>query len=217
MKSRAVERLPNYEALKKIADTPFLRGNAVELLVDGQASFDSILEDFGALKRYALVQFYIVRDDGLGRRLKAAMIDCAKRGVDVFFLYDEIGSKDLPRAYLDELEAAGIGTSKFNSTLGRRNRFQLNFRNHRKSVIVDGVEAGSAATTWATSTSASTPKSARGVTRTCISPDPRRSLPRPSSSPTGTGPSAAFPSGAGSPRRRRTAPTSWRWWYPSRP
>ena len=136
-----VERLPNYEALKKIAHTPLLRGNAVELLVDGQATFDSILEGLRRAEHYALVQFYIVRDDGLGRRLKAAMIDCAKRGVDVFFLYDEIGSKDLPRAYLDELEAAGIGTSKFNSTLGRRNRFQLNFRNHRKSVIVDGVES----------------------------------------------------------------------------
>ena len=137
----SIERLPNYEALKKIAGTPLVRGNAVDLLVDGQASFDSILEGLGRAERYALVQFYIVRDDGLGRRLKAAMIDCAKRGVDVFFLYDEIGSKDLPRAYLDELEAAGIGTSKFNSTLGRRNRFQLNFRNHRKSVIVDGVES----------------------------------------------------------------------------
>ncbi len=136
-----LERLPNYEAMKKISHTPFVRGNEVELLVDGQATFDSILDGLARAERYALVQFYIVHDDGLGRRLKAAMIDCAKRGLDVFFLYDEIGSMHLPGAYLDELEAAGVKHSKFNSTQGRRNRFQLNFRNHRKSVIIDGHES----------------------------------------------------------------------------
>jgi cardiolipin synthase len=86
-----LERLPNYEAMKKISHTPFVRGNEVELLVDGQATFDSILDGLARAERYALVQFYIVHDDGLGRRLKAAMIDCAKRGLDIFFLYDEIG------------------------------------------------------------------------------------------------------------------------------
>lgn len=137
---QSIQRLPNYEALKKIAHTPMLRGNDVELLVDGKATFDSILDGLARARHYALVQFYIVRDDGLGRRLKAAMLDCRKRGVDVFFLYDEIGSKDLPRSYLEELEKAGVQYSRFNSTQGRRNRFQLNFRNHRKSVIIDGLE-----------------------------------------------------------------------------
>jgi cardiolipin synthase A/B len=136
----SVERLPDYQALKTLAHTPLLRGNDVELLVDGKATFDSILHGLSRARQYALVQFYIVRDDGLGRRLKAAMIDCVKRGVDVFLLYDEIGSAGLPHAYLDELEAAGVKHSKFNSTQGRRNRLQLNFRNHRKSVVIDGLE-----------------------------------------------------------------------------
>ena len=136
----SLERLPNYDALKKIAHTPILRGNDLQLLVDGQATFDSVIDGLSRAQSYALVQFYIVRDDGLGRRLKMAMIDCVKRGVDVYFLYDEIGSKDLPRSYLDELESAGVLYSKFNSTQGRRNRFQLNFRNHRKSVVIDGFE-----------------------------------------------------------------------------
>ncbi len=135
-----VERLPHYQALKKLAHTSLLRGNDVELLVDGKATFDSILPGLARARRYALVQFYIVHDDDLGRRLKAAMIDCVKRGVDVFFLYDEIGSASLPRAYLDDLGAAGVKHSKFNSTQGQRNRFQLNFRNHRKSVVIDGLE-----------------------------------------------------------------------------
>ena len=57
------------------------------------------------------------------------------------FLYDEIGSHDLPRAYLDELRAAGIEVHEFHTRKGPRNRFQLNFRNHRKIVVVDGKVA----------------------------------------------------------------------------
>jgi cardiolipin synthase len=56
-------------------------------------------------------------------------------------LYDEMGSYGLGKAYLDDLEQAGVRTTPFNSTKGPRNRFQLNFRNHRKIVVVDGRTA----------------------------------------------------------------------------
>jgi cardiolipin synthase len=133
-----LERIPNYEAMKRLARTPLLSGNDVTLLVDGDATFDSIFEGLAQARQTALVQFYIIHDDGLGRKLKAALIECAKRGVDVYVLFDEVGSLGLPRSYLAELEVAGIHQSKFNTTQGARNRFQLNFRNHRKNVVVDG-------------------------------------------------------------------------------
>jgi len=53
-------------------------------------------------------------------------------------LYDEVGSKGLPKSYVDELRAAGVEVSSFKPTQGWRNRFQINFRNHRKMVVVDG-------------------------------------------------------------------------------
>jgi cardiolipin synthase len=56
----------------------------------------------------------------------------------VYLLYDEIGCIRLPGSYLRELKNAGVDVSPFNTTKGIRNRFQLNFRNHRKVVIVDG-------------------------------------------------------------------------------
>jgi len=133
-----LERIPNYEAMKRLAHSPLLRGNDVTLLVDGDATFDSIFEGLAQAEHFALVQFYIIHDDGLGRRLKSALIDCAKRGVQVYVLFDEVGSMGLPKSYLAELEAVGIQQSKFNTTQGAHNRFQLNFRNHRKNVIVDG-------------------------------------------------------------------------------
>jgi cardiolipin synthase len=133
-----LERIPNYEAMKRLAHSPLLRGNDATLLVDGDATFDSIFEGLAQAEHYALVQFYIIHDDGLGRRLKSALIDCANRGVKVFVLYDEVGSLGIPKSYLAELEAAGIQQSEFNTTQGAHNRFQLNFRNHRKNVVVDG-------------------------------------------------------------------------------
>jgi cardiolipin synthase len=130
--------LPNSEALKRLAQSPFLGGNAATLLVDGQETFESIFEGLAQARSYVLVQFYIIHDDGLGRRLKEALIACVQRGVRAYLLYDEVGSAGLPRRYLRDLEQAGVKQSKFNTTQGARNRFQLNFRNHRKNVVVDG-------------------------------------------------------------------------------
>lgn len=116
---------------------PFFNGNSVELLIDGEETFDSILAGIDKAEDYVLVQFYIVRDDDLGRQLKDHLIAKAKTGVDVRFLYDEIGSRDI-EAYVEDMRAAGVAVSAFHSTRGRGNRFQINFRNHRKIVVVDG-------------------------------------------------------------------------------
>ncbi len=132
----------NYEAVKGLSRMALTWGNRAELLVDGEATFDSILEGIARAREYVLVQFYIVKDDGLGNRLKDAMIERAQAGLMVLLLYDEIGSSRLSERYLQELRAAGVKVSAFNTTQGARNRFQLNFRNHRKIVVVDGR------TTW---------------------------------------------------------------------
>jgi cardiolipin synthase len=115
------------------------RGNRVELLINGQATFDSIISGIAQAKEYVLCQFYMFHDDGLGRRMQQALIERAKAGIRVYMLYDEVGSKGLPNSYIDELRAAGVEVTSFKPTQGARNRFQLNFRNHRKMVVVDGI------------------------------------------------------------------------------
>ena len=124
-----------------LATTPFLKGNGVELLIDGRETFDSLFAGIGEAQRYALVQFFIVHDDALGRELQALLLRKAVEGVRVCFLYDEWGSHDLPRAYVRQLRDGGVAVRPFHSTRGWGNRFQLNFRNHRKVVVVDGQGA----------------------------------------------------------------------------
>lgn len=116
----------------------FTRGNRTELLVDGEATYRSMLDAVEAANAYVLVQFYIVKDGTVARRLSDALIRKARSGIRVYFLYDEIGCWKLPAAYLNSMRAASIEVSGFKTTRGRRNRFQINFRNHRKLLVVDG-------------------------------------------------------------------------------
>lgn len=131
---------PDIRAVEKLAMMPLTRGNRTELLVDGEAAFDSLFAGIDAAQSYILIQFFIVRNDELGRRLKTHLVKAARRKVRVYFLYDEIGSHQLSDGYLKDLRNVGIEVSAFHSSRGWRNRFQLNFRNHRKILVVDGQQ-----------------------------------------------------------------------------
>ncbi len=134
------KHIPDYRALQHLTELGMSESNTVELLIDGEETFTSILEGISKAKDYILVEFYIVRDDGIGKRLRDALVERAIAGVRVYFLYDEIGSKNL-RSYAKPLLDAGAEVSPFNTTQGWLNRFQWNFRNHRKIVVVDGSSA----------------------------------------------------------------------------
>ena len=134
----APERPGSYRAMKTLSGFELISGNSVELLVDGEATFGSILDGISQAERYILLQFYMIHDDDIGRRVQEALIELANAGVRVYVLYDEIGSQGLPRSYVSELRDAGIEVSSFRPTQGFGNRCQLNFRNHRKIVVVDG-------------------------------------------------------------------------------
>jgi cardiolipin synthase A/B len=127
--------------LARLARLPFTGGNNVELLIDGERTFDAIFKAIEGASLYVLVQFYIIHDDQVGRRLAELLIAARARGVRVMVLYDEIGSYWLPRAYLDALTAAGCECSGFRTKPRKQKPFRINFRNHRKIVVVDGQTA----------------------------------------------------------------------------
>lgn len=128
----------NPRPFEALAHMPVSRGNGAELLVDGQATFDAIFEAIDEAKTYVLIQFYIVRADALGQKLKDKLIEAAKRGVSVRFMMDAVGSYGLPKDYIEQMRAAGITVSDPHEQRGPKFRFQLNYRNHRKTVVIDG-------------------------------------------------------------------------------
>ena len=128
--------------VEKLSRHRFTGGNDVELLVDGEATFDAIFAGIESATYYVLVQFFIIKEDELGEKLKQLLLKKAREGVRVFLLYDEIGSHKLKRrTYQNVLRAGGVEVTAFQTTQGKSNRFQVNFRNHRKIVVVDGREA----------------------------------------------------------------------------
>lgn len=124
--------------LEKLSERRFTDGNEVCLLINGEMTFEAIFRELDRAKDYVLIQFFIVKNDQLGNRLRYKLLECADRGVQVYFVYDEIGSHALGKDYVSSLRAGGVEIHPFHSTQGPSNRFQINFRNHRKIVIVDG-------------------------------------------------------------------------------
>ena len=127
------------KSLQHLAKMPYFQANELELLIDGEKTFASILEGIAKAKEYVLLEFYIVRDDTLGRKVQQSLIKKAQEGVKIYFIYDEIGSHQLPESYLNTMREAKIEVYNFHTQKGIKNRFQINFRNHRKIVIVDGI------------------------------------------------------------------------------
>lgn len=127
-----------HRVLEELAQLPFTTSNSAELLIDGRNTFEAIFKAIRESRRYILLQFFIIHDDNLGRELQALLIEKAQQGVSVYLLYDEVGCHKVPQSYGEELRAAGVDVRPFNTRKGWRNRFQVNFRNHRKIVIIDG-------------------------------------------------------------------------------
>lgn len=126
-------------AVESLAGFKLSGGHEVSLLINGEATFDSILKGISQARQYILFQFYMINNDELGGRVRDALVERAKAGVRVFVLYDEIGSLGIDEPFIDSFTEAGVEVSAFKPTRGRGNRFQINFRNHRKMVVVDGV------------------------------------------------------------------------------
>jgi cardiolipin synthase len=129
-----------YASISAIQRRPFRGGHQLRLLIDGDAAFDVMLAAMAEARHCLLVQFFIFHDDQLGRRVQQLLLERAAAGVVVCVLFDGVGSHDLPKHYVDTLRAGGVAIHPF-ATHRWRNRFQLNFRNHRKIVVVDGARA----------------------------------------------------------------------------
>jgi cardiolipin synthase len=127
----------NLRAFEAVAGLPIVRGNRAEVLIDGQDTFDAVFEAIDAAQSYLLVQFYIYRDDEMGRAVADRLIAAARRGVEVRLAYD-VFRPVLRRSLLRKMQEAGIRISHARRGGPIARRLQINFRNHRKTVIADG-------------------------------------------------------------------------------
>lgn len=113
--------------------------NQVQIFTDGQEKIDQLVKDIYAAKDSVHVQYYILTDDETGIKLVDALVDRAEAGLEVKLLTDAIGSRLLSKKSIRRMQAAGVQFESFfsKSPLLIVN-FRLNWRNHRKIVVIDG-------------------------------------------------------------------------------
>lgn len=132
---------PRMQVFERLTGQKTHRGNDVQLLIDGAQTYRALFEAINRAEKYLLIQFFIVRNDEVGRALKRAVLRRAQAGVRVFMLNDAYHGVGLPWRWVRELKKYGVEVRAPQGPRGPLGRFQLNYRNHRKMLIVDGKEA----------------------------------------------------------------------------
>lgn len=111
-----------------------------KVLTNGDETFHAILEGLRKAKHHIHIEYYIVRDDRLGTTIKDILIQKAKEGVIVRFLYDAVGSFKLSNSYIEDLKRAGVEIVPFFPVRFPILNDKINYRNHRKIIVIDGDE-----------------------------------------------------------------------------
>lgn len=130
--------MENQGILSHPASFPLTAYNETTVFAEGESAFQAIFESIKEAKHHIHIQFYIVRHDTLGTQLQQLLVQKAHEGVKVRLLYDGVGSYGLRQGYLKRLQVAGVEISCFSPPLTSFIRKKINYRNHRKLLIVDG-------------------------------------------------------------------------------
>jgi cardiolipin synthase len=126
-----------------IVGSPLTIGNQVQLLQDGPATYRAMFAAILAARDHINMETYIMDDDEVGQRFAQALIDKRRQGVEVNLLRDSAGTFGTPAAFFQRLTDSGVQVLEFNpiNPLAAREVWELNQRDHRKLLIVDGRTA----------------------------------------------------------------------------
>ncbi len=127
----------------QVIGSPLIVGNKVDLLVDGPNTYAAMLSAINNAKDHINMETYIIEADEVGEQFAAALIAKQKDGVQVNLIYDSVGSIGTPAEFFEMLKTAGINVLEFNpiNPLNARKDWDVNQRDHRKLLIVDGKTA----------------------------------------------------------------------------
>ncbi|REK74656.1 cardiolipin synthase [Paenibacillus paeoniae] len=117
---------------------PITGHNRTKVLTNGEAAFEAILEAMASARDHIHLDYYTIRNDGVGRRFLAMLTEKARMGIAVRVVYDGIGSLKLDDRYLQSLDEAGVEHACFAPPKWALLDRKLNYRDHRKIVVVDG-------------------------------------------------------------------------------
>ena len=127
-----------HPALLNNSKAPLTLHNRIQILNNGEATFVEIKKALRAARSSIHLEYYIIEDDPLGREIADILIEKANEGVEVRLIYDDVGSWGLSRHYIGRLRKAGIQVYPFMKVVFPWLTSKVNYRNHRKILVVDG-------------------------------------------------------------------------------
>lgn len=117
---------------------PF-EGNNVRVYTNGYGMIAGLLRAISKAKHHIHLQSYIFEDDAVGRLVRDALADKVRQGVEVRMLYDDVGCWNVPHQFYDEMLSMGIEVRPFLKVRFPRFTGKVNYRNHRKLAVIDGM------------------------------------------------------------------------------
>lgn len=112
--------------------------NQVEIFTDGEEKFNDLMREMEQAKEYIHIQYYIIKNDELFGKIAPILKQKAQEGVEVRILYDGMGGRFMPKRVWEDLRIGGVQVGEFFPAFLGRLQLRVNYRNHRKIVVIDG-------------------------------------------------------------------------------
>lgn len=139
--SKNKDKIDNFYQLASFSKDKSLTSsnNNVTVMVNGEAKFPDVFESLRSAKHHIHIEYYIYENDTIGNELAQILIEKAKEGVEVRFIYDDFGSSGIRKNIAHQLREAGVEAYPFYKIKLIMLANRMNYRNHRKIIVVDGT------------------------------------------------------------------------------
>jgi cardiolipin synthase len=139
--NRGAHEVKTHEKLARMLlndNSPLTANNEVRLLLNGETKFPAVIQALKNAKHHIHMEYYIFEDDQIGKQIKTILIQKAKEGLQIRFIYDDLGSRSIRKEFIRELRDAGIEVYPFYKIFFIAFSNRTNYRNHRKIIVIDG-------------------------------------------------------------------------------
>ena len=135
--------LPEYAnlitLLKKSNFSPILQGSKVEIITEGNRMFEILMGDMQKAKHHIHIEFFIFKNDQMGKIVRDMLMKKASEGVEVRFIYDKVANWLVPKRFYNKMKKSGVKIASLMDAKFVKLGEKLNYRNHRKVIVIDGI------------------------------------------------------------------------------
>lgn len=129
---------PLSNELFKLSGKSALLGNQVKLFHEGEGAFNKIIDDIKNAQHHVHVFYFIIKGDSTGEKLLLLLAEKARQGIEVRLMYDSLGSIKLPYHLINQIKESGGEVKAYDLVNSPLLSTRINWRNHRKIVVIDG-------------------------------------------------------------------------------